>query len=42
MVNYIMLKDEPVLKIDNYKCEILDFDRLPIALLREKTFHGRT
>lgn len=33
MGQLLMLKDKPVLKIgDNYRCEILDFDRLPHAL----------
>ena len=29
---YIMMKDTPVLEIDNYTCKILDFDKLPISL----------
>lgn len=29
---YIMLKDKPVLEIDNYRCKILDYSRLPLSL----------
>lgn len=29
---YIMLKDNPVLEINNYTCKILDYDHLPYAL----------
>lgn len=29
---YIMLKDTPVLEIENYKCRISDYDLLPISL----------
>ncbi len=33
----LLLKDQPLLKIlDNGQCEILDFDRLPYALRKEK------
>lgn len=32
MSTLLMLKDKPVLKIENYICEILDFEHLPISL----------
>jgi hypothetical protein len=28
----LMLKDEPVLVIENYSCKIIDYNRLPISL----------
>ena len=32
---YIMLKDQPVLEIDNYTCRILDYNHLPYSLRYE-------
>ena len=32
---YIMLKDKPVLEIENYTCRVLDYDRLPVSLRYE-------
>ncbi|MCD7862241.1 MAG: hypothetical protein LUG61_01700 [Lachnospiraceae bacterium] len=32
MKTCLMLKDEPVLEVDNYNCRILDYDRLPVSL----------
>ncbi|MCI9502166.1 MAG: hypothetical protein HFG76_09255 [Hungatella sp.] len=32
---YICLKDNPVLEICNYRCRILDYDRLPVSLRYE-------
>ncbi len=32
MKTCLMLKDDPVLEIDNYNCNILDFERLPVSL----------
>lgn len=29
---YIMLKDQPVLEIDNYHCSILNYELVPISL----------
>lgn len=44
---WIMLKEEPVLEIENYACRILDYKRLPVSLRYEEvTFddvmHGWT
>ncbi len=32
MKTYLMLKGTPVLEIENYNCNILDYDRLPVSL----------